>query len=82
MQAVRSRRTRRGAGEAGRAGGGRDDAAGCGPGYAAAVLEVLVQGGGGVGGRAGGLQVDEMRPPAIDGGWRTGKQRVLPYSQA
>ena len=25
---------------------------------------------------------DAMRPPAIDGGWRTGKQRVLPYSQA
>ena len=29
--------------------------------------------------RLGGLQ---LVTPAIDGGWRTGKQRVLPYSQA
>jgi hypothetical protein len=35
-------------------------AAGRGAGYAAAVCEVVVQGGDGVGGRAGGFQVDEV----------------------
>ena len=49
-----------GADEAGRLGGGPDGAAGRGPGDAAAVLEVVVQGGDGVGDRAGGLQVDEV----------------------
>jgi hypothetical protein len=49
-----------GAGEAGRGGGGLDGAAGGGAGDAAAVSEVVVQGGDGVGDRACGLQVDEV----------------------
>ena len=49
-----------GAGEAGGRGGGLDGAAGGGPGYAAAVSEVVVQGRDGVGDRAGGLKVDKV----------------------
>ena len=49
-----------GAVEAGRRSCGLYGAAGCGAGYAAAVCEVVVQGGDGVGDGAGGLKVDEV----------------------
>src|SRR5260370_758379 len=55
-----SRSSGAGVGEAGCGGGGREGAAGGGAGQAAAVPEVVVQGGDGVGDRAGGLEVDEV----------------------
>ena len=69
-------------------GGGPDDAAGRGPGDAAAVLQVLVQGGDGVGGRAGGLQVDEVVDAVAAAGWRSpsvaqsNAVRMCPYWMA
>ena len=77
----------RGAGEAGRRGGGLDGAAGCGPGDAAAVFEVVVQAGDGVGDRAGGLEVDEVVDAvAAAGGVSLGVQskavRMCPYWMA